>query len=182
MEQTEGHNHEHTHFKARFRTIPALQNFFANPKTQASLIKTAVTSFVVSIIAMFFISKFTGLVSYAIIAAYLYLVAMAAFKMKQKINGYEARDISELNDHDRQGLEQSIQYLYYVFYFILAVMATSLTILACFWKKIRLAIKCIKSSGKYMLRNPLLVLIPIKSFAMFLSIIGAAVMYAAMKI
>lgn len=146
------------------------------------MIKILVSTLVLSQILILFISKFTALVSYAIILAYFLCSGMLAFKIKSTINGYESRNTEKMNEHDKEGFSQSIQYLYYGYYAVLGLMALSFTVLACFWKKIRLAIKCVKASGKYTFKNLATLLISLGNAVWYLIIIVLTGRYMIMKI
>jgi hypothetical protein len=175
-------NHEHTHFESRFRAIPALQNFINNPINSVAIFKTLVATLLISQILVLIFSKFTGLLSYGVIIGYFYTAGYMAYKVKQTINGYEARDLESMNEHDREGFTRSLQYLYYGYYLILGAIAFSFMILACFWKKIRLAIKCVKAAGKYTFANLATLLTSLTICALYIVVIFFTGKYVAMKI
>jgi hypothetical protein len=147
------HSHEDTDFKSEFRAIPALQNFISNDANYFSIIKIIITSLIFSQILILLLSKFTTLISYSIILSYFTLTGFLAIKLRNKINGYEAVDTKEMNEHDLEGLNQVIKYFYWGWYSVITITLLSAVFLACFWKKIRLAIGCVKAAGKYTFKN-----------------------------
>jgi uncharacterized membrane protein len=176
------HSHEDSSFNYQFKSIPALQNFVSNPLNYYSILKVVLVSIVISQILIIVMSKFTFMVTLSIILGYFSISFFALFKLKTTISHYEHRNTSEMNKHDSTKFKHSIEYLYWVFYGLIGVIACSALVLVCFWKKIRVAVSCVKASGKYTSGNISSVLVSLLTGSVYLYIFYATTLYMARKI
>lgn len=146
------------------------------------MLKTIIATLVIAQLLVLIFSKFTGIFSYSVILGYFFSAGLAAFRLKAIINGYESRNLESLNQHDKEEFFRSVQYIYYVYYFLLGWITFSFMILACFWKKIKLSIKAVKAAGIYTFGNSSTILTTLGICLLYIALIFYSGKYTAMKI